>query len=42
MRIYLSEYNYIIVMKCVVQKLCVAKNRVAPGLSTANLRHKKY
>jgi len=35
----LLEYNCIIVLRCVVQKLCVAKNCLPPGLSIANLRY---
>ena len=35
----ISEYNYIIVLRCVVQKLCVAKNSV---LSIANLRYNYF
>ena len=34
----LSQYNYVIVLRCVVQKICVAKNCIPPGLSIANLR----
>ncbi len=28
-----------IILRCVVQKLCVAKNVIPPGLSIANLRY---
>ena len=31
MQIFLSEYNYIIILRCVVQNLCVAKNCLSPG-----------
>ena len=37
----LSEYNYIIVLRSVVQKLYVAKNCIPPGLSIANLWYLK-
>jgi len=33
MQISLSEYMYVIILRCVVQKLCVAKNCLPPGLS---------
>ena len=39
MQIFLSEYMYVIILRCVVQKLCVAKNCLPPGLSIANLRY---
>ena len=32
----LSEYNYIIVLRCVAQKLFAVKNCILPGLSIAN------
>ena len=41
MKIFLSEYTYLIIRRCVVQKLCVAKNCIPPGLSIANLRYSK-
>ncbi len=39
MKIFLSEYIYLIIRRCVGQKLCVAKNGIPPGLSIANLRY---
>ena len=36
----LSEYNCIIVLRCVVQNLCVAENCLPLGQSIANLRYK--
>jgi len=41
MEIALSEYIYMVILRCVVQKLCVAENCLPPGLSIANLRYKK-
>ena len=41
MQIFLSEYIYMIILRCVVQKLCVDKNCMPPGLSIANLRYNK-
>ncbi len=39
MQIFLSEYIYMIILRCVVQKLFVAKHVIPPGLSIANLRY---
>jgi len=39
MEIVLSEYIYMDIRRCVVQKLCVAENCLPPGLSIANLRY---
>jgi len=39
MQILLSEYIYVTILRCVVQKLCAAKNCLPPGLSIANLRY---
>ena len=40
MKIFLSEYMYVIILRCVVQKYCVALNcYLPPGLSIANLRN---
>ena len=35
MQFFLSEYIYLIILRCVVQKLCVAKNCIPSGLSIA-------
>ncbi len=39
MEIFLSEYIYMVILRCVVQKLCVTENCLPPGLSIANLRY---
>ncbi len=41
MQVFLSKYICMIIPRCVVQKLCVAKNCLPPGLSIANLRYNK-
>ncbi len=42
MQIFLSEYIYMIILRCVVHKLCVAKNVIPPGLSIENLRYNDF
>ncbi len=38
-QIFLSEYIYMIILRCVVHKLCVAKNCIPLGLSIANVQY---
>ncbi len=38
MEIFLSEYIYMVILRCVVHKLYAAENCL-PGLSLANLRN---
>ncbi len=42
MQTFISEYIYMIILRCVVQKLCVDKNCIPPGLSIANLRYPNF
>ena len=37
MQIFLSEYMHVIILRCVVHKLYVAKNCLPPGLSQSCL-----
>ncbi len=42
MEIFLSEYAFIFVLWQVVQKLCVDKKWIPPGLSIEILRYKRH